>query len=153
GSPDEGHCSLRPQLVELQRCFPGSSEPDGDRPGHLDLPLSRRGRRETGESPDFRGRRHEKLPSHHGVILAMISPITRKIRGPVRPGLMPLAAIALITTSSASYFIPMRKPQLRWEGLSTAAVRRASFDVWMTVSGVAQSSQQKVFNCQLENLR
>jgi HlyD family secretion protein len=64
-----------------------------------------------------------------------------------------LAAFALITACSACYFIPMRKAPLRGEGLPTTAVRRASFDVWMTASGVAQSSQQKVVKCQLENLR
>ena len=47
----------------------------------------------------------------------MISLITRKFRGPIRSGLVPLAAITLITACSACYFIPMRKPQPTWEGL------------------------------------
>jgi HlyD family secretion protein len=82
----------------------------------------------------------------------MTSLITRKLDGPVRSGLESLAAIVLIAACSAAYFIPFRKPQ-RWEGLSSAAVRRVSFDVCATAGGVAQSSQQKVVKCQLENLR
>jgi HlyD family secretion protein len=83
----------------------------------------------------------------------MILLMTRELRGPVRPGLVPLAAIALITACSACYFIPKRQAQLRWEGRPGAPVRRVSFDVWMTAGGVAQSSQQNVIRCQLENLR
>ena len=47
----------------------------------------------------------------------MISLITRKFRGPVRSGLVPLAAITLITACSACYFIPMRRAQRTWEEL------------------------------------
>ena len=47
----------------------------------------------------------------------MISLITRKFRGPVRSGLVPLSAIALITACSACYFIPMWKTPPTWEGL------------------------------------
>ena len=83
----------------------------------------------------------------------MISLITRKSRGPVRSGLVPLAAIALITACSACYFIPMWKAQPTWEGLPRAAVRRVSFDACLTASGVAQCPQQTVVKCQLENLR
>ncbi len=78
--------------------------------------------------------------------------INRELRGPVRLVLVPLTAIALITACSAAYFTPFRKAQ-GWERLPSAAVRRVSFDVCVTASGVAQSSQQKVVKCQLENLR
>jgi HlyD family secretion protein len=83
----------------------------------------------------------------------MISLVARKSRGPLRSGLVPLAATALIAASSAFYFIPIQKARPTWEGLPSAAVRRASFDVCVTASGVAQSSQQTVVKCQLENLR
>ena len=83
----------------------------------------------------------------------MISLITRKFRGYVRSGQVPLTAIALMTACSAFYFIPMRKAQPTWEQLPRAAVRRVSFDACLTASGVAQSSQQTVVKCQLENLR
>ena len=83
----------------------------------------------------------------------MISLITRKFRRHVRSGLVPLAAIALITACSACYFIPMWKTQPTWEGLPQAAVRRVSFDACLTENGVAQSAEQTVVKCQLENLR
>jgi HlyD family secretion protein len=92
-------------------------------------------------------------PSDRGAFLAMISLITRKSQGAVRPGLVRSAVITLITASSACYLIPMRKAQLAWQGLPRAAVRRVSFDVCVTASGVAQSSQQTAVKCQLENLR
>jgi HlyD family secretion protein len=47
----------------------------------------------------------------------------------------------------------MQKERAAWEGLPNAAVRRASFDVFLTESGVAQSSQQTVVKCRLENLQ
>jgi HlyD family secretion protein len=83
----------------------------------------------------------------------MIALITRRFRGPVRSGLISLTAIAMIVACSASYFIAMRKAQPTWEGLPRAAVRRASFDLCVTASGVTQSSRQTVVKCQLENLR
>src|SRR4051794_39498965 len=83
----------------------------------------------------------------------MISMMTRTFRGPVRFGLVPLAAIALITACSASYYISMRKAQLIGEGLPRAAVRRVSFDACLTASGVVQCPQKTVVKCRLENLR
>jgi HlyD family secretion protein len=83
----------------------------------------------------------------------MISLMTRGRRGPVRSGLVPLAAIALIMACSAGYFFSMRKARPTWEGLPRAAVRRVSFDVCLAASGVAESFQQTVVKCQLENLR
>jgi HlyD family secretion protein len=83
----------------------------------------------------------------------MFSLVTRKFRRPVRSGLVPLPAIALITACSACYFIPMWKTQPTWEGLPQAAVRRVSFDACLTANGVAQSAEQTVVKCQLENLR
>jgi HlyD family secretion protein len=83
----------------------------------------------------------------------MTSLITRKSRGTVSSGLVPLAAIALITASSAYYLIPKLKARPTWDDLPRAMVRRASFDICLTTSGVAQSSQQTVVKCQLENLR
>jgi HlyD family secretion protein len=83
----------------------------------------------------------------------MIPLITREFRGPVRSGLVPLPAIALIAACSACYYLPMWKARPTWESLPRAAVRRASFDVCLTASGVAQSSQQTVVKCQLENLQ
>jgi HlyD family secretion protein len=66
---------------------------------------------------------------------------------------VPSAAIALIAACSAGFFIPTRKARPTWEGLPTAVVRRVSFDVRVTASAVAQSSQQTVVRCRLENLR
>src|SRR5258708_6118047 len=83
----------------------------------------------------------------------MISLITRTFRGPVRSGLVLIAAIALITACSASYFIPVGKPQLIGQGLPRAAVRRVSFDACLTASGVVQCPQKIVIKCQLENLQ
>jgi HlyD family secretion protein len=83
----------------------------------------------------------------------MISLFTRESRGPVRSGLVRLAAIALITVCSAGSFILARKARPTWEELPSAVVRRVSFDVCLKASGVAQSSQQTVVKCQLENLR
>jgi HlyD family secretion protein len=83
----------------------------------------------------------------------MISLVNRKPRGPVRYGLVPLAAVALITAGSAYYVILMRKARPTWEALPRAAVRRVSFDVCVTEGGVVQSSQQTVVRCRLENLR
>jgi HlyD family secretion protein len=77
----------------------------------------------------------------------------RDSRGPFRSGLVPLATIAVIAACSACYFVPMRKARPAWEGLPRAAVRRVSFDVLVTASAVAQSSQQTVVKCRLENLR
>jgi HlyD family secretion protein len=64
-----------------------------------------------------------------------------------------LTAIALVAACSACYFIPMRAAPPAWEGVPRAVVRRVSFDVLVTASAVAQSSQQTVVKCQLENLR
>jgi HlyD family secretion protein len=83
----------------------------------------------------------------------MISPITRKFRGPVRSGLVPLAAVALITVCSACYLIAMPKAQPNWAELPRAAVRRVSFDACHTANGMVQCPQQTVVKCQLENLR
>jgi HlyD family secretion protein len=83
----------------------------------------------------------------------MILMMTRRFRGPVRFGLVPLAAIALITACSASYFVSMRKAQLIGEGLPRAAVRRVSFDACLTASGAVQCPQKTVVKCRLENLR
>jgi HlyD family secretion protein len=47
----------------------------------------------------------------------------------------------------------MRKAPSKSAGLSSASVRRVKFDVRLIASGVAQSSQQTVVKCQLENLR
>jgi HlyD family secretion protein len=93
------------------------------------------------------------VSSNHGVIPAMISLTTRESRGPVRSGLVPLATIALIGACSACYFILTREVRPTWEGLPSAVVRRASFDICLTANGVAQSSQQTVVRCKLENLR
>jgi HlyD family secretion protein len=76
-----------------------------------------------------------------------------KSRGPVRSGLAALAAITLITACSACTFILARRTRPDWAEIPYAVVRRASFDVCITASGVAQSSQQTVVKCQLENLR
>jgi HlyD family secretion protein len=83
----------------------------------------------------------------------MNSLITRKSNGSIRSGLMPLAAITLITACSAYAFILVRKARSVWRELPAAAVRRANFDVCLTASGLAQSAQQTVVKCQLENLR
>jgi HlyD family secretion protein len=83
----------------------------------------------------------------------MISLIARTSQGPVRSGLVPLAVIGLITVCSAGSFILARKSRPAWEELPSTVVRRASFDVRVRTSGVAQSSQQTVVKCQLENLR
>ena len=83
----------------------------------------------------------------------MKSLFAREHRGPVRSGMVPLVALALITVCSASYCFAMRRGPSRWKGLPSAAVRRVSFDVCVTAGGTAQSSQQKVVKCQLENLR
>jgi HlyD family secretion protein len=64
-----------------------------------------------------------------------------------------MAVIALMAAGSAYYIIPMRTARPTWEGLPRAAARRASFDVYLTESGVTQSSQQTVVRCRLENLR
>jgi len=74
-------------------------------------------------------------------------------RGIVWSGLVPLAAIALITVCSANYFIRKLKAEPTWEELPCAAVRRVSFDASLTAAGVAQCPQQTVVKCQLENLR
>jgi HlyD family secretion protein len=83
----------------------------------------------------------------------MISLMSRKSKGSVGPGLIPLAAITLITACAAYAFILARKARPAWEKLPAVAVRRTSFDVRLTASGLAQSSQQTVVKCQLENLR
>jgi HlyD family secretion protein len=83
----------------------------------------------------------------------MVALVTRKSQRLVRSVLVLLAAIALITACAACYSIAIRKAQPTWEGLPRAAVRRVSFDVSVTASGVAQSSKQTVVKCQLENLR
>jgi HlyD family secretion protein len=54
---------------------------------------------------------------------------------------------------SACGFILTRKARPSWEGIPRAAVERVSFDVCLTASGTAQSFQQTVVKCQLENLR
>jgi HlyD family secretion protein len=66
---------------------------------------------------------------------------------------VPSAAITLVVACSACFFVPTRKARPSWEELPRAAVRRASFDVYLTESGVAQSSQQTVVRCRLENLQ
>jgi HlyD family secretion protein len=83
----------------------------------------------------------------------MVALVTRKSQGRVRSGLVLLAAIAVFTACSACYSIAMRRAEPTWEALPRAAVRRVSFDVSVTASGVAQSSRQTVVKCQLENLR
>jgi HlyD family secretion protein len=83
----------------------------------------------------------------------MIALIARKSSGPVRSGLAALVAIALITSCSAGAFILARRTRPNWAEIPNAVVRRASFDVCITSSGVAQSSQQTVVKCRLENLR
>jgi HlyD family secretion protein len=83
----------------------------------------------------------------------MIPPTTRGFRFPVRSGLVPLAAIAFPAACLACGFLLTRKARPAWEGLPAAAVRRTSFDVVLTASGVAQSSRQTVVRCKLENLR
>jgi HlyD family secretion protein len=84
----------------------------------------------------------------------MILLINGRLRGPIRPGLVPQAVIALVTACSACYFIAMWwKGRPAWERLPRAAVRRVSFDMCLTASGAAQSSRQTVVKCQLENLQ
>jgi HlyD family secretion protein len=83
----------------------------------------------------------------------MISLITRKSQRLAKSGLVPFVAISLITACAACPFILARKARPAWDKLPTALVRRASFDVCLKASGFAQSSQQTVVKCQLENLR
>jgi HlyD family secretion protein len=83
----------------------------------------------------------------------MILLLTLKSGRSVRSGLLPLAAITLITACSAYALILVGKARPAWQELPAAAVRRTSFDVCLTASGLAQSSQQTVVKCQLENLR
>jgi HlyD family secretion protein len=83
----------------------------------------------------------------------MISPIIRTSRGPIRSGLVPFAAIALIAACSTSYFLSVRKAPPIGEGLPSAAVRRVSFDACLTAGGAVQCPQKTVVKCQLENLR
>ncbi len=83
----------------------------------------------------------------------MVSLITRKHGAPFWPRLVPLAAIAVVAVCTASYLIALRNVQPTWEELPRAIVRRVSFDSCLTASGVAQSPQQTVVKCQLENLR
>ena len=77
----------------------------------------------------------------------------RHLLGSTRPGLVTSAAIALIAVGSACLLIPTRPARPAWEGLPTAVVRRASFDVRVTAGAVSQSSRQTVVRCKLENLR
>jgi HlyD family secretion protein len=83
----------------------------------------------------------------------MERPMIRRSATPLRPGQIPTAAVVLLAVGSAFYFIPMRRARPVWQTLPSAAVRRASFDTCVTASGAAQSSQQTVVKCQLENLQ
>ena len=83
----------------------------------------------------------------------MISLITRIPHQPVWNGLMPLAAIVVISACLACYDIPILKAERSWEELPRAAARRVSFDDCETASGVVQCPQQTVVKCQLENLQ
>jgi HlyD family secretion protein len=64
-----------------------------------------------------------------------------------------LAPFVLLAACGAFCFAPTREARPSWDGLATAVVRRASFDACVTAGGVAQSSEQTVVRCRLENLQ
>jgi HlyD family secretion protein len=82
----------------------------------------------------------------------MSSLITRKSHGPVRFRLVPLATITLIVAYGTCSYILAQRARPSWKNLPRAVVRRTSFDVCLTANGVAQSAEQTVVRCRLENL-
>jgi HlyD family secretion protein len=83
----------------------------------------------------------------------MFSLITRRSQRLARTWLLPVAAISLLSVCAAFHFNPAQTEQFIPGSLPSAAVRRVSFDVCLTASGVSQSSQQTTVKCQLENLQ